>query len=62
MRRGRPKGGPQTAVRSSQFAGRSSPSRQFMVYKHLSGLSGHISWQERLNYTKGCLCFVIIYH
>lgn len=38
MRRGRPKGGPQTAVRRLQFADRRSQfavrrSRRFMVYK-----------------------------
>lgn len=48
MRRGRPKGGPQTAVRRPQFADRRS---QFAVSRRgdlwftssLSGLLGHLS-------------------
>lgn len=39
MRRGRPKGGPQTAVRSSLVAGRGD----LWFTSNLSGLLGHIS-------------------
>lgn len=61
MRRGRPKGGPQTAVRRPPVAVRSLPSRRFMVYKQpLRSFGPSLLAGEA--YTKGCLCFVIIYH
>lgn len=59
-------GGPQTAVRRSQVADRRLQfavrrSRRFMVYKQpLRSFGPSLLAGEA--YTKGCLCFVIIYH